>query len=137
MTCRLLATNREPWRDRPCRREGPSRSTTPPSAALRCWRGSTADKPHEKRGLDLYFLWSLERVGAPPAGQDGQGLGTPGAASSCWPGNRDGNWTDGGYWGANDILDTCFALLFLKQADLTGPDGQATTAQRQGAGGTP
>ena len=30
----------------------------------------------------------------------------------------DGSWTNGGYPGNWPVVDTCFALLFLKQANL-------------------
>ena len=29
-----------------------------------------------------------------------------------------GHWKDGAYYGNTPVLDTCFALLFLKQANL-------------------
>jgi len=32
--------------------------------------------------------------------------------------NADGSWMAGGYPGAMPIVDTCFALLFLKRANL-------------------
>jgi hypothetical protein len=31
---------------------------------------------------------------------------------------RDGSWKGGAYYGSGPVLDTCFALLFLKQANL-------------------
>ena len=31
---------------------------------------------------------------------------------------KDGSWKDGAYYGTNSVLDTCFVLLFLQQANL-------------------
>jgi hypothetical protein len=79
------------------------------------------DRPGEKRLWDLYFLWSLERVGVLydlPAidGKDWYAWGR----KILLPRQRnDGSWGDGGYFGSTPLLDTCFALLFLKQANLT------------------
>ena len=77
-------------------------------------------RPGEKRGPDLYFLWSLERVGVLfnlPKIEDkdwyawGCGILLPLQ-------QPDGNWQDGNYYGSTPVLDTSFALLFLKQANL-------------------
>jgi hypothetical protein len=78
------------------------------------------DRPGEKRPPDLYYLWSLERVGVLydlPAigGKDWYAWGY----HVLLPLQRnDGSWRDGGYFGNHPVLDTCFALLFLKQANL-------------------
>jgi hypothetical protein len=69
---------------------------------------------------DLYFLWSLERVGVL------YGLRTIEDRDwYAWGANllranqsRDGNWQNGRYHGSTPTLDTCFALLFLKRANL-------------------
>jgi hypothetical protein len=78
------------------------------------------DRRDEKRPWDLYFLWSLERVGVLydlPAidGKDWYGWGRKALLRSQ---RNDGAWGDGGYVGANPVLNTCFALLFLKRANL-------------------
>jgi hypothetical protein len=83
--------------------------------------GQEIDRPGEKRGLDLYFLWSLERVGVlynlpTIAGKDWYAWGRKLILPKQQP---DGYWKDGGCWYAsNPVIDTCFALLFLKQANL-------------------
>jgi hypothetical protein len=72
--------------------------------------------------FDLYFLWSVERVGVlydlPAIGdQDWYRWGVeillPNQTAS-------GSWGNGTYVGHHPILDTCMALLFLKRANLTG-----------------
>ena len=79
------------------------------------------DLPGEPRPHDLYFLWSLERVApslydlAKIGGKDWYAWGRKDLLAKQ---QKDGSWTDGGYYGSNNILDTCFALLFLKQANL-------------------
>ena len=82
--------------------------------------GREIDRPGEKRVLDLYFLWSLERVGVlynlPKIdGKDWYAWGRKPLLSSQ---HEDGSWTGGAYYGNNTVIDTCFALLFLKQANL-------------------
>jgi predicted RNA-binding Zn-ribbon protein involved in translation (DUF1610 family) len=78
------------------------------------------DRPGEQRPPDLYFLWSLERVGVL--------YNLPKIADKDWYAwgskvllgrqHDDGHWQDGAYYGSTPALDTCFALLFLKQANL-------------------
>jgi hypothetical protein len=78
------------------------------------------DRPGEKRTPDLYYLWSLQRVGVlfeldAINGKDWYVWG----ANVLLPRQRnDGSWHDGGYFGSHPILDTCFALLFLERANL-------------------
>jgi hypothetical protein len=76
----------------------------------------------EKRPPDLYFLWSLERVGVL------YGLDKIGDKDWYAWGRKelfdlqdknDGSWKAGAYYGNGPVLNTCFALLFLKQANLT------------------
>ncbi len=79
------------------------------------------DRPDEQRPPDLYFLWSLERVGVlydlPKIGdKDWYRWGVNLLLARQ---QADGSWKDGGYYGNNPVLDTCFALLFLEQANLT------------------
>jgi hypothetical protein len=84
----------------------------PPERAEPAGGGPTA--------INLYFLWSLGRVGVlynrrTIGGADwyrwGAGLILDAQAD-------DGSWAVGGYAGARPVTDTCFALLFLKRADL-------------------
>lgn len=107
------------------------------------------DRPDERRPHDLYFLWSLERVGVlynltKIDGKDWYAWGRKVLLAAQHP---DGSWSPGSYFGSNPILDTCFALLFLKQAnvakDLTnklrllglgimpGPSVQAPPAKKE------
>lgn len=74
---------------------------------------------------DLYFMWSLERVGVlydlPTIGQkDWYRWGAEMLVANQMP---QGHWDNGGYPAADPVIDTCFALLFLKRgtlvADLT------------------
>jgi hypothetical protein len=71
--------------------------------------------------INLYFLWSVERVGVL------YGLRT--IADKDWyhwgaemlvdHQDASGGWFCGGYHGSSLETDTCFALLFLKRANLT------------------
>jgi hypothetical protein len=88
--------------------------------------GRSIDRPGEKRATDLYFLWSLERVGVlfnleKIEGKDWYAWGRRSLLASQ---QADGSWTNGGFWGSHPVINTCFALLFLEQAnlaaDLTG-----------------
>lgn len=78
------------------------------------------DRPNEDRPLDLYFLWSLERVGVlfqlPKI--DGKDWYAWGRRVLRAKQQGDGSWTESAYYGHNPIINTCFALLFLKQANL-------------------
>ena len=82
--------------------------------------GREIDRPGEKRPTDLYFLWSMERVGvlynqAEIGGKDWYAWG----CKSLLPNqDADGSWKAGAFWGNTPVLNTCFALLFLKQANL-------------------
>jgi hypothetical protein len=78
------------------------------------------DRPGELRPPDLYFLWSLERVGVL---YNLTKMGTKswyswGSKVLVSRQHNDGSWSDGAYYGSTPVLDTCFALLFLKQANL-------------------
>jgi hypothetical protein len=69
---------------------------------------------------NLYFLWSVERVGVlydlPSIGnKDWYRWGAEILVSNQ---TQNGNWEKGGYHGANPTTDTCLALLFLKRANL-------------------
>jgi hypothetical protein len=83
--------------------------------------GKRLAKPFTDGGYDLYFLWSLERVGVL------YGLEKIGAVDwYAWgvdfllrKQGYGGEWSGSHYHGASPPLDTCFALLFLKRANLT------------------
>jgi hypothetical protein len=73
--------------------------------------------------INLYFLWTVERCGVLFNRRE--------IASKDWyrwgeellldHQNADGSWTTGGYFASpqeTPITDTCFALLFLKRANL-------------------
>jgi hypothetical protein len=82
--------------------------------------GREIDRPGEKRSPDLCFLWSLERVGVlfnlpKIADKDWYAWGAKALLARQ---ARDGSWAGSSYFGSNSIVDTCFALLFLKQANL-------------------
>lgn len=78
------------------------------------------ERPGEKRSQDYYFLWSLERVGVlydlPKIG--GKDWFAWGRKILLARQQANGSWRDGSYYGNSPVLDTCFALLFLKQANL-------------------
>ena len=69
---------------------------------------------------NLYFLWSVERVGVLFGLHKIGGKDWYRWAAECLVANqkRDGSWTNGGYPGAHAVLDTCLALLILKRANL-------------------
>jgi hypothetical protein len=69
---------------------------------------------------NLYFLWSLERVAVlynlrKIGNKDWYRWGAEMLVANQGP---HGNWDKGGYHGAQPILDTCLALLFLRRANL-------------------
>jgi hypothetical protein len=78
------------------------------------------ERPDDSRPHDYYFLWSLERVGVlynlPKIG--GKDWYAWGRKELLAKQQDDGSWRGGTSWGGNNIVDTCFALLFLKQANL-------------------
>ena len=77
--------------------------------------------------LDLYYLWTLERVGVlyDVRTLGGKDWWTWGAGQILGCQRRDGSWDTNGYRGARPVTDTCFALLFLKRADMAyGLSGQ-------------
>jgi hypothetical protein len=74
---------------------------------------------------NLYFLWSVERVGVlydlPTIGK--KDWYRWGAEILVANQKELGNWDKGGYPGATPVLDTCLALLFLKRANLAADLG--------------
>jgi hypothetical protein len=70
-------------------------------------------------GINLYFLWTVERVGVlfNLKEIDGKDWYRWGAELLVDSQNDDGSWSVGGYHGATPTVDTCLALLFLKRAN--------------------
>jgi hypothetical protein len=69
---------------------------------------------------NLYFLWAVERVAViygltTIASKDWYRWGAEAVVANQKP---DGYWDKSGYPGSTPVLDTCFALFFLKQANL-------------------
>lgn len=82
--------------------------------------GKPAGKWRNQPLTDLYFLWSVERVGVLYSLQT---IGEHdwyrwGAEMLIANQQKRGFWTGGGYPGSNSTLDTCLALLFLKRANF-------------------
>ena len=82
----------------------------------------SAKKPRPKRNepMNLYFLWTIERCGVlynrrEIGGKDWYGWGVELLVDQQ---KADGSWFAGVYPGSMPIADTCFALLFLKRANL-------------------
>jgi hypothetical protein len=69
---------------------------------------------------NLYLFWTVERVGVLYGMQtiNGKEWYPWGAAEILAKQGTNGSWNCGGYAGATPITDTCFALLFLRRADL-------------------
>ncbi len=90
--------------------------------------GDTNNRPTVKAAGGLYFLWAMERIAVL---YDIQKLGKKdwyqwGAEILVCNQKADGAWSDdGGYPGQTPVLNTCFALLFLKRANLTPDLGAA------------
>jgi hypothetical protein len=90
------------------------------------------DRPGERRPPDHYFLWSVARVAVlydldKIGGKDWYAWGVKELVELPRQKN-DGSWTDGGYYANHPVLNTCFALLFLKRANLA----RDLSAQLQG-----
>jgi hypothetical protein len=70
--------------------------------------------------VNMYFLWSVERVGVlynlPTI--DGKDWYRWGVDLLLDKQEASGSWNTGGYPGATRTVDTCLALLFLRQANL-------------------
>ena len=86
--------------------------------------GRTDNRPAVKDVGGLYFLWAMERIAVL---YDIQTLGKKdwykwGAEILICHQKQDGSWSDdGGYPSHNPVINTCFALMFLRRANLT-PD---------------
>ncbi len=85
--------------------------------------GKPAGKWRNQPLTDLYFLWSVERLGVlyslPTIGENDWYRW--GAEMLIANQQKRGYWTGGGYTGSTSTLDTCLALLFLKRANFV-PD---------------
>lgn len=73
-----------------------------------------------KIAVNLYFLWSLERVAvvfslSKIGDKDWYHWGSQILVANQ---GAAGNWTNGAYWAHTDVIDTCMALLFLKRANV-------------------
>lgn len=73
-----------------------------------------------KASLNLYFLWSLERVAvvynlSKFGDKDWYRWGSQILVATQAP---DGHWANAGYHGASHVIDTCMALLVLKRANV-------------------
>jgi hypothetical protein len=83
--------------------------------------GREINRDGEGRALDLYYLWSLERVGVlfnlqKIGEQDWYAWGRKLLLERQ---RADGSWNESTFYGGNPpVVDTCFALLFLKRANL-------------------
>jgi hypothetical protein len=94
-------------------------------------RGIMHTVPSGPKGTpNYYFLWSVERVGVllnlkTIGGKDWYRWGVDLLLPAQLP---DGSWVGRGS-GGSPVIDTCFALLFLKRSDLL-PDLRETLHKR-------
>src|SRR5262249_6329345 len=89
--------------------------------ALDRFVGMPAGQWENRPMVNLYFLWSVERVAVL---YNLDKLGEKewyrwGAEILVANQKEVGNWEGGGYHGASPTIDSCFALLFLRRANLT------------------
>lgn len=85
--------------------------------------GTTVGRPSVKDAGGLYHLWALERIAVlydlPTLGdKDWYRWGMEILVGSQ---KADGSWADGGFPGETPVVNTAFAVLFLRRANLT-PD---------------
>jgi hypothetical protein len=86
--------------------------------------GRFDNRPSIKDAGGLYFLWAMERIAVlyDVRQLDKKDWYRWGAEILIGHQSADGSWTeDGGYHGQHPVLNTAFALMFLKRANLT-PD---------------
>jgi len=86
--------------------------------------GRFDDRPSIKDAGGLYFLWAMERIAVlyDVRQLDKKDWYRWGAETLIGHQSPDGSWAeDGGYPGQSPTLNTAFALMFLKRANLT-PD---------------
>ena len=89
-------------------------------ACLGSYIGNPGPADSKPAMQNMYFLWSVERVGVlydlkTIGGKDWYGWGAQILLKNQ---HGDGHWHGADYQGVSDHLDTCFALLFLKRANL-------------------
>lgn len=82
--------------------------------------GTARPRSRNREAINLYFLWTVERCGVlynrrEIGGKDWYRWGAELILSHQRP---DGSWAAGGYYGSLPPLNTSFALLFLKRANL-------------------
>lgn len=82
--------------------------------------GHPVEDPTGVRMQSAYYLWSVERMAmlyglAKIGGKDWYGWGAQILLTNQ---GLDGSWNGGGYHGSDAILDTCFAVLFLRRSNL-------------------
>jgi hypothetical protein len=95
-----------------------------PGRGVRRGRPGVVARPpvvRARTSINLYFLWTLERVGViynlrKMDEKDWYGWGAELLLDAQKP---DGFWQEGGYPGAEKMLDTCLALLFLRRANFS------------------
>jgi hypothetical protein len=83
-------------------------------------KGRPRLKGRQNAPVNLYFLWSLERVGVLYHQRQivGKEWYTWGVELLLPEQHDDGSWQKLNYPGATQMCDTCFALLFLRRANL-------------------
>ncbi len=84
------------------------------------WKNARA---RNREPINLYFLWTVERCGVLFNRRkiEGRDWYPWGAELLLDHQNADGSWNSGGYFAPPNFVpttDTCFALLFLKRANL-------------------
>src|SRR5262249_5306836 len=84
--------------------------------ALHRYVGVPAGQWDNRPMVNLYFLWSVERVAVlynldKLGEKDWYRWGAEILVANQKP---EGNWEGGGYHGASPAIDSCFALLFLR-----------------------
>lgn len=82
--------------------------------------GTPQQAREDPEDINLYYLWSVERVGmmyqlATIGGKDWYGWGATLLLGSQRP---DGSWPGSDYPGSATAIDTAFALLFLNRSNL-------------------
>ncbi|MHB1425022.1 MAG: zinc ribbon domain-containing protein [Gemmataceae bacterium] len=82
--------------------------------------GAKRPRPRRDEQVNYYFLWSVERCGVLYNRReiDGKDWYSWGVELLLDHQTREGSWIAGDYPGSLAIADTCFALLFLKRANL-------------------
>ena len=87
---------------------------------VRLVRGRGLRTGQPRGPINLYFLWTVERVGViyHVREMDGKDWYRWGVDLLLDAQANDGSWNEGNYRGAFRAVDTCFALLFLRRANF-------------------